>query len=582
MPQVLEHYRKDSRERLKRVLSEAQETILARLKSDPLWWFRNCTRTFDQHWYDEGLASPYNPLPNFAYFDVLFDFLRRQPQRFETRNRKIRLIVKSRDLMVSWSAIAMKTHKALVLPEQEILLQSQTEEKGYELIFYAKTLWEQMDPWLQAEFPLAKGMRLEDFPKDRIEWRNGSRIMALAQGDTKVNSYHPTDLVMDEAALQAEGRNSYGAALPACQNITCLSSAYPGWYEDLVEPDHHPLDSPGGFAQPGRGTYLSHTSKGIPVLWIHYEADPNRDAAWEAAERPNYPYESDWEREQNMRFNAGGGELVLAPFLRARQGEILITEPYKANPQSNFYAGFDWGEANPTSFHVYEVNRQGGITAVLEHYMADASPGLHGEIIKGMRLPLADGTAPEVLRVVKAIYSDPSIFWDMQAQEGGGYKALAELFPEEMFRKMQKGQRGQDNTCKERIKARWAASPPSFRIVCPGGIPERKQEGTFEGCPNLVWEMMRLRRAELGAAQLMSKNPTEKLVQKHNHAFDDLCYFLTGGCAIPEMGSEEKWAERVRKFDLDNPRGDEVSRINSIILMRRDWDAERQEVTMWR
>ncbi len=317
-------------------------------------------------------------------------------------------------------------------------------------------------------------------------------------------------------------------------------------------------------------------------MWLHYEADPSRDAAWAAAERKNYLYESDWEREQNMEFNAGGGELVLAAVLRARQDKILITEPgYAANPMSNFYAGMDWGERNPTSFHVYEVTRTGTIRSIMEHYLANSHPGAHGEIIKGMRIKMADGTAPEVLRVIKRIYADPSIFWDMQSQESGGFKGLAELFPKEMFMKMVPGQRGQDNTCKDRVLGMWKSEVPGYQLVCEGGIPEVKREGTFDSCPNQVWEMMRLRRAELGEAQLKSKNPTEKLVQKHNHSWDDFCYFLTGGPVAPKETKDDKWQQRKMELMRRNPSLD----VNSLIHYRARFEADyakQEKLPSWR
>lgn len=549
---------------------------MERIGRDPLWWTRNATRTFDQHWHEAGLESPYNPFPNHPYFDVLFDFMEPNPRLFHTKNRKIRLIVKSRDLMVSWAVIARKLTKALLLPRQEILLQSQTEEKGYELIFYAKTLWEQMDLWMRAQFPLKRGMRIEDFPKDRLEFGNGSRIMALAQGDTKINSYHPTDLDQDEAALQTEGKASYSAAIPACQNIICVSSAFPGWYEELVEPEYHPLRSPDSFFSPVPGTYIRHTAKGIPVLWLFYWADPARDAVWVEREKPNYLYESDWEREQNCEFNAGGGELIFAGRLRENRDKIIISEPgYKPNPHSNFYAGFDWGESNPTSFHVYEVTKQGVRRAIMEHYLSDSSPLLHGKLIGEMRLEFADGHSAAVLDVVKHIYSDPSIFWDQQAQQTGGFKTLAAMFPEKMFRKMAPGQRGQDGTCSNKIRAWWDQDPPGFQIVCAGGIPERTSEGTFDwGCPNLLWEMMRTRRAELGAAQLKDKNPTERLIQKHNHAYDDLCYWISAGMQVPGLSTEEKWTARRQELKTLNP---DIN-VDSMIHYRRQFEAEQRKV----
>jgi hypothetical protein len=58
---------------------------------------------------------------------------------------------------------------------------------------------------------------------------------------------------------------------------------------------------------------------------------------------------------------------------------------------------------------------------------------------------------------------------------------------------------------------------PTLKIVCPCDY-SRKRFGLFrEGCPNLLWELMRTRREQLSAAQLMRKNPTEAIVDKDDH-----------------------------------------------------------------
>ena len=63
---------------------------------------------------------------------------------------------------------------------------------------------------------------------------------------------------------------------------------------------------------------------------------------------------------------------------------------------------------------------------------------------------------------------------------------------------------------------------PTLKIVCPYDF-SRKQHGLFaDGCPNLVWELMRTRREQLSASQLMRKNPTEAIVDKDNHLRDTL------------------------------------------------------------
>src|SRR5215470_3954672 len=66
----------------------------------------------------------------------------------------------------------------------------------------------------------------------------------------------------------------------------------------------------------------------------------------------------------------------------------------------------------------------------------------------------------------------------------------------------------------------------TLKIVCPYDY-SRKRFGLFpNGCPNLLWELMRTRREQLSAAQLMRKNPSEAIVDKDNHLRDALKYIL--------------------------------------------------------
>jgi len=66
----------------------------------------------------------------------------------------------------------------------------------------------------------------------------------------------------------------------------------------------------------------------------------------------------------------------------------------------------------------------------------------------------------------------------------------------------------------------------TLKIVCPYDY-SRKRFGLFpDGCPNLLWELMRTRREQLSAAQLMRKNPSEAIVDKDNHLRDALKYIL--------------------------------------------------------
>ena len=80
-----------------------------------------------------------------------------------------------------------------------------------------------------------------------------------------------------------------------------------------------------------RGLTVRRTKGGIPVIRHHYSADPVRDPdlnpAWKATERKAYTSQAAWDREQEIRDEAGGGELVFADTLVTYWSKIVITDP---------------------------------------------------------------------------------------------------------------------------------------------------------------------------------------------------------------------------------------------------------------
>ena len=72
---------------------------------------------------------------------------------------------------------------------------------------------------------------------------------------------------------------------------------------------------------------------------------------------------------------------------------------------------------------------------------------------------------------------------------------------------------------------------PTVRIVCRNRS-EQPQLGLHPwDCPNLLWELMRTRREKLSAQQLLSRNVSERIVDKDNHARDAMKYLLM---SLPE------------------------------------------------
>jgi hypothetical protein len=126
----------------------------------------------------------------------------------------------------------------------------------------------------------------------------------------------------------------------------------------------------------------------------------------------------------------------------------------------------------------------------------------------------------------------------------------------------------------ERIFEHWRdldRREPTLKIVCPDDY-SRKRFGLFpRGCPNLLWELMRTRREQFSASQLMRKNPTEAIVDKDNHLRDALKYILLslpspsekpkemGGDRRPGIrtGTYPTLAVQMARFDAEEARQSE-------------------------
>ena len=180
--------------------------------ADPLAWLQRHTRTRDSHWRESGASSPYRTFPEKPYFPALIQIFQAEPVIF---------IEKSRDMILSWLCVGFFTHSAMTNDQREVLFQSQKEDKAAELVDYAKTLYEQQDEALKRQFPLAKPLKEQAALK--LEFANGSRIVGIPEGADQIRSFHPSGLLMDEAAFQPEAGEAYDAAVPVCQKIIVVS-----------------------------------------------------------------------------------------------------------------------------------------------------------------------------------------------------------------------------------------------------------------------------------------------------------------------------------------------------------------------
>ncbi|MGP8269096.1 MAG: hypothetical protein ACLQLH_03435 [Terracidiphilus sp.] len=276
-----------------------------------------------------------------------------------------------------------------------------------------------------------------------------------------------------------------------------------------------------------RGVSLRKRMNRIPVLSIHYSADPDRDpetevgAAWFEKARRDYSSQSAWDREQEMDAMAGGGERVFGKVLTQFYDVVVITDPLWApDPRWDCACGFDHGKVNATALEKAYIDFQGNLYFAGEYYSfqrEDWSNDLALNVPEILKMPDLDR--------MRWCMADPSIFPDNVIQKDGSYTSVNKVYRQHglKFLKQYEGERS-DLTFVEKVLSEYwrdlENKKPKLYIVARNAS-DRLQPGLHPyDSPNLLWELQRTRRAELSAKQMMTRNPTEKIVDKLNHARD--------------------------------------------------------------
>jgi hypothetical protein len=195
---------------------------------DPYTWVTEYTETYNEHWVEEQRPSPYERFPQrwkqypILYFRDLFELWELE---------QVSWAEKSRDMMVSWAAVAYLTVNAMRVPHRGVLFQTQKDDKVIQLVNYAKCLYRRQPQWLQDAYPLTKPIDLQ--PEHSLSFAAGGYIVGIPGGADQVRSYHPWGYLNDESSFQADAGECYNEAISAVKGkIIFNSSAGPGWYAD--------------------------------------------------------------------------------------------------------------------------------------------------------------------------------------------------------------------------------------------------------------------------------------------------------------------------------------------------------------
>jgi len=203
---------------------EAQAQELMRCRRSPWYWLSNYVYTEDAHWVSKGWTSANRRLPSVPYLRSVVYWL---------WHEWFTAWPKSRQMMLTWVVVCYILGEALLLGGRLYMLQSKREEDAAAMLWRANGVYTRMQdfaPWYGAK-------RIGPGAATRLEFSNGSVIVAAPQGAHMVQSHTPAWLVCDEAQLQDEIEGAYHQALPAVERITLIGSADFGWFWQTFLPD---------------------------------------------------------------------------------------------------------------------------------------------------------------------------------------------------------------------------------------------------------------------------------------------------------------------------------------------------------
>jgi hypothetical protein len=321
---------------------------------------------------------------------------------------------------------------------------------------------------------------------------------------------------------------------------------------------------------------LRRKKNGVPVLTINYKADPTRRSTeWFATERAKYTSQSDWDREQEIIDEAGGGERLYAEILTKYFHKIVITDRnWRPGSTWTIMPGFDHGKTNPTAAEVAYIDHDGTIYFCGEYYMPGLEVWQHAPQLQEL----------SGFCVAEDVMADPSIFDKTMQQRDGKAVAVADLYADQGITNLRpfRGNRS-DVAFEQRLKQHWAnldEREPTVKFVCPGisEIPDRPSYGLHpNGCPNLLWEMANIRRVQFTATQLMLRNPSEAIVDKNNHAHDDAKYVVMSRPEPAERTLEMRIADVVKPYI---EQGDMTNALIQANIVREQVEDEKEPVRL--
>lgn len=491
--------------RLDDVVGKLWERELALCAESPEYYIFNYVRTNDPH-------DRLNPIKLFPDHEYLRYIVREWHERREID--PVSFVVKSRQLSLSWLAVAYVSWLCRFHSHQLALFRSKKEKDAADMIFHATESVARLSV-IESHLPLWMRQNLS-YAYGQAFYPNGSVVEALPQGAEGVESRVPSLVIDDECSLQDQWKGGYAAALPCTdrggQYIGISTVRMPSDFSEEVRE---------GFELKElvmKGVWRYKSLSNIPTIAVHYSADNSKDPSTEiglewfeslSQKWPGGPEGVLWRQHMEMDFEAMGGTKLL-PFLPKYEHTTLTCDPIPKSRQVGWWysAGFDYGKRNPCALVVYGHDPHGTKFQVDEIY----GPG---EELGGVR---------GVSKLIKAnpyyddfknrMPADPSMWNDNQSKEDGTYTSIAQLFADQGVHFQPSATKGQhaDDVAIDRLRHWYWEDPEHPRLII------------FKTCVNTLREWKGLRFMEWSDAVQADHNKRETLVDRNNNTWDAFKY----------------------------------------------------------
>lgn len=300
-----------------------------RIQKEPWWWLEHFVKTNDPH--DNNARIKPFPMHK-GYFRPILETILRD---------KIIVIVKSRQMLLSWLLSSFNFWVARFFPYSEAYVQCLNESvveyfvnTRMEVINHHLPKWQQLP---NTKFTTGYC----DMPD------NGSFVEGLPSGSDKVLSRVPSSFTADEMARWDKGMESVGQILPAIAgDAYFIANSTPrgkNHFHKMCRPEYTKLLET-LYPVPESPMTKIERFVGRTVVWLHYTADPDkRKPDWKKAEKDRLEMSDElWEQEYELSFDVSGNPRLYPTY------EPLIHETeVKFNPFRPIIRGWDFGYERP-------------------------------------------------------------------------------------------------------------------------------------------------------------------------------------------------------------------------------------------